>query len=256
MADIYESLEKLGLTRNEVTIYKYLLRKGMSTGRQIYIENSLDKSSSYRAISELQEKGLIYAIGETRNQKFSAHSGEALMQLHEKVTEDLENSKKDIKSFLDDVSSYAKEHYKSSRISIYEGPAGFKLFYQQRLQGHVPLIRQFGAWQESAPVIPDYYDFMSKFIAERVKKNIPIHVIYDKATKADQLGRSDEKILKEIKVVNVNLDLSALITTHGDSVSIHTKEDGAFLGLTIKDRLVSDLVVCMFDFIWDKAVKV
>jgi len=256
MIDIYEAFEQIGLTKNEVTIYKYLLRKGMSAGRQIYEENSLDKSSSYRAISELQEKGLVYAIGETRNQKFAAHSGEAVVALYNKVQLELDTAKKGITSFLDDVSKYAKEHYKSSRISLYEGAAGYKLFYSQRLQGAVNEIKQFGPWAEQSKIIPDYYDFMGGFIKKRVERGIKLKALYDNSVVPDRFGKSEDSLLKEVRKLDTDMRLRAMLVIHGDSVSINTKEDGKFLGLVIKDRLISDLLEKMFDYMWDKASSV
>ncbi len=256
MTDIYEAMEKLGLTRNEVTIYKYLLRKGISTGAQIWAENSLDKSSAYRAIGQLQEKRLIYAIGETRNQKFSAYPVEALKGLHQKVASKLDQVSKDIDSFIENINEYAKDNYKSSRIQLYEGPEGAKLFYKERLKGHVDMIRQFGIWEERKDMLKDYGQFMEGFVKERNERKIPIKILFDASQNPIHFGSTDEKNLKEVRKLDHKMNLSAMMAVHGDSVSISTKEDGSFLGLVIRDRLVSDLMAQMFEYMWDQAKKV
>lgn len=257
MVDIYESFEKLGLTRNEVTIYKYLLRKGISTGAQIWVENSLDKSSAYRAIGQLQEKRLIYAIGETRNQKFAAYPVEALKELHRKVEESLTSVSGDIEKFVKDINEYAKENYKSSRIQLYEGVEGYKLFAKLRLEGHVTLIRQIGP----AETILEGYDetikpFIQDFINERVKREIPIHLLFDQSTIKPIAPVSDAKQFKEVRVFPKLMNLTSTAATYGDITAFYTQEDGKFMGLVLKDRFVTQLFTTMYDIIWDMAKNV
>jgi sugar-specific transcriptional regulator TrmB len=254
MTDIYESLEKLGLTRNEVTIYKYLLRKGVSTGAQIWAENSLDKSSAYRAIGQLQEKRLIYAIGETRNQKFTAYPVEALIELHNKVEKNLSNVRDDIDKFVVDINEYAKENYKSSRIQLFEGEEGYKLFVKQRLSGHVDLMRQLGS---AVPVTPDYLVTLSDFMKDRVKREIPIRILIgDEVHRIEAIDKSDLSALKETRQVKGMLSKEVGIVTHGDSVSIFTREDGKFLGLVIKDRLITSAFNMMYDILWNSGKSI
>ncbi len=248
MTDMYESLEKLGLTRNEVTVYKYLLRKGVSSGAQIWGENSLDKSSAYRAIGQLQEKRLIYAIGETRNQKFAAYPVEALKELHTKVEKSLTAVKDDIEKFVEDINEYAKENYKSSRIQLYEGDEGYKLFSKQRLEGHVEVIRQLGA---GAAEFEGYNDFIKGFIQERVKRKIPIRLLFGAGlVRHSKKILTDTFLLKEARQVSAVFDTSATLVTHGDMISLYTKEDGQFMGLVIKDRFITRLFNSMFDALW------
>lgn len=249
---MYESLEKLGLTRNEVTIYKYLLRKGVSSGAQIWGENSLDKSSAYRAIGQLQEKRLIYAIGETRNQKFAAYPVEALRGLHQKVASKLEQVSKDIDGFVENINEYAKEHYKSSRIQLYEGVEGYKLFSKQRLDGHVDIIRQIGP---TAIGLEGFHEMNKGFIDERIRRGVSIKLIHGKKWKRPKdLDLSNK--LKEIRQVNVDFDPGIAIATHGDSTSYFTEEDGKFMGLVIKDRLITNMFNMLFDIVWETGTKV
>lgn len=251
MTDMYESLEKLGLTRNEVTVYKYLLRKGVSSGAQIWGENSLDKSSAYRAIGQLQEKRLIYAIGETRNQKFAAYPVEALKELHTKVEKSLTAVKDDIEKFVEDINEYAKENYKSSRIQLYEGPEGYKLFAKQRLSGHVDVIRQIGPIEA---VVEGFREVNDLFIKDRVLRKVPIKLLYSSDIKSSGIRvLSDNLLLKEVRTANFKLAKDVAIATHGDTVSFFTKEDGKFLGLVLKDRLITSMFNAMFDFIWNNS---
>jgi sugar-specific transcriptional regulator TrmB len=249
MVDIYESLEKLGLTRNEVTIYKYLLRKGISTGAQIWVENSLDKSSAYRAIGQLQEKRLIYAIGETRNQKFAAYPVEALKELHKKVESTLALVSEDIERFVADINKYAKENYKSSRIQLYEGDEGYKLFSKQRLEGKVDVIRQIGPRELD---IDGFTELNKQFINERVKRGIPFKQLQGSTFMVDlKAPRTNPDGLKEVRQVKVDFDPFSAIATHGDSISLFTREDGKFMGLVIRDRMITSLFNGLFDFVWE-----
>lgn len=250
MTDMYESLEKLGLTRNEVTIYKYLLRKGISSGAQIWGENSLDKSSAYRAIGQLQEKRLIYAIGETRNQKFAPYPVEALEELHSKVEDSLTKVKSDIEMFIEDINEYAKANYKTSRIQLFEGDEGYRLFLKQRLEGHVDLIRQFGAF---VPEVKNFEASMGDLIDERVKRQVPVRILYGKeVVRTTPDIKTDPVKFKEARQVEKPLVGLTSILTHGGAVSIFTQEDGKFLGIVIKDKIVTDMMNTLFDYMWEQ----
>lgn len=254
MVSIYESLEKLGLTRNEVTIYKYLLRKGLSSGAQIWGENSMDKSSAYRAIGQLQEKRLVYAIGETRNQKFAANPVEYLYELHQKVENQLSDVKTDIQKFVEDINEYAKENYKSSRIQLYEGSEGYRLFLKQRIHGSVDLIRIFGAFE---PEVTNFETTMERLIKDRVKKGIPVKMLFGKEVKQlrDSIKTNKDQLKEARKIDHMLTDFTSILT-HGDSTSIYTQEDGRFLGIVIKDRIVNSMVSTLFDVLWEQGKEV
>ncbi|MDQ6984709.1 MAG: helix-turn-helix domain-containing protein [Candidatus Dojkabacteria bacterium] len=74
-----QSLEQLGLTENEIDIYRFLLRNEVSSGTDIYLSLSMDKSSTYRALKKLQDIGLVTVTGEKRNQLFGALESKTLI---------------------------------------------------------------------------------------------------------------------------------------------------------------------------------
>jgi len=76
-----KSLEELGLTQNEITVYTYLVSKGESYGNQIYKDNSLDKSASYKAITALISKGFIVSSADSRNQLYKISPKEKIVSI-------------------------------------------------------------------------------------------------------------------------------------------------------------------------------
>src|SRR5690606_28402751 len=96
MQSIEKSLQKLGLTPNEISIYIYLLKNGDSTGTEIYTDNELDKSSAYEALSNLNAKGLVYTLGQKRNQKFGSIPANKLIEIAEEKEKELKKVKSDI----------------------------------------------------------------------------------------------------------------------------------------------------------------
>jgi len=252
-----EALQLLGLTPNEITIYRYLLRKGISTGTQIYKENALDKSSTYRALYELMDKDLAYSIGEKRNQRFTAKPTEKLVSLHKTKLNKLNSVSDSINTFIKEIDDYAKENYRTNRIQIYEGAEGYKLFMKQRLTGHIEVIRLFGPLEKRVTALEDYHDFVLKEIIQpRIDKKIPVRVLFDRSVKTEALERTNSKIMKETRQIDKDLNLQASVATFGDRSGFYSEQDGTFLGVIIKDPFITNVINAMFDFLWENSKEI
>ncbi len=254
MTNIDQALQTLGLTPNEVAIYTYLTRAGTKDGGTIYRDCHIDKSSVYRALSNLIGKGLIYSIGETRNQQFGAYPVATVMELYQSKLTELEKSRVVLSSFVEDVEQYVKDNYGSQRITLYSGKDGYIQWNNARLDDKVQLIREFIPKDYLYEGIPDYDKNIGSFVERRVGKKIPIHVLCNDPTFEHPLDKTRKDILKVARRTLIPLDLPAGLSTFGDKTALITMEKGSFFGIVIKDRLITRTINSLFDYVWAGAI--
>lgn len=256
MTKIHKSLEKLGFSKNEVTVYSYLLKKGSSLGSDIYQETGLDKSSAYRALNRLSKMGVIYSAGQTRNQSYTAFPVDTLFKLYEDKKKEFNRIEGELKEFVDGIDDYVKENYKNTNVKVYEGSKGFKAFMNDRLDEGSREILQLGPLQKRIAPLEDFYAFADTFIEERVKREIGIKVLFDSTVETDHLDRMNPQILKEARQLGKALNLDASIAIYGNKVGLYSRMSGTFIGIVIEDKLIAHLMRAMFMYMWNDAKEV
>jgi len=251
-----ESLQALGLTENEIKVYGYLLRVGEASGRAIVLSSNLDKSSVYRSIAELEHKGLIYRIGERRNQKFVPYSHDKLLNLQRQKEEEIQNNRRELEAFINDLQTYAKKQYKSSNVLIFEGAEGYVAWNDARLYKKGSLIRELTTRRAIEPYVKDYYRYMDDYISKRIKKGISMRVLFDTSEENDRIDITSKKLFKESRQIESKLKLDAIMSTFGTKCGFYSGEDKNAMGIIINDSLIANLINSMFDYMWERAKPV
>ena len=114
-----EILKGLGLSDKEARIYLALLRFGTITATKVAQETSIDRTTSYRFLSSLIDKGMAsYAI---RNniRYFSAANPS-------KLAEDLKNKVEQVNSILPELEALASFPKEETKVELYKGKEGLK----------------------------------------------------------------------------------------------------------------------------------
>jgi sugar-specific transcriptional regulator TrmB len=247
------TLEKLGLTRNEAEVYLYLLKKGVANGTEVYVENSMDKASGYRALNSLVKKKLIYCVGQPRNQKFFAGEAKNLLKLQEEKQQEIEKTKIEIVDLINGIDKYVAENYKTNKIHIYEGREAYKEFLFEKLKVSGSVIRSIGNSDTAQILAGEYSELIGRYRKERIAKNIFYRGLKDQLYMQPTVNKKVEE-LKEVRrtpenLITKNISFGTFDTRFG----YYHFENNIFWGVIIEDFLVVTLLNKMFDFIWDSA---
>lgn len=251
---ITSSLQTLGLTPNEITIYTYLLRKGLSSGKEIIDDNDLDKSSTYEALANLKQKQLIHVIGKKRNQNFAPVPAQKLQELLENQRHQLDKVATDIDTFIQDIDAYAKQSYQNKNIRIFEGPDEFLTWSRSRFEIPNTTLRTLTSWNLHETYLPNYNkNYDEETVKLRLGKNINIKALIkkeDQKNRKNSLNVTNPKILKEVRILPETFIIESSLATYGPNISFLSKKANRFLGVIIEDKLICSLVNNMFDLIW------
>jgi sugar-specific transcriptional regulator TrmB len=263
MEDISESLQTLGFTQNEIDIYSYLYKNGVAEGPDIYKAISTDKSSFYRAVGNLKEKGLIAALGETRNQKFKIADQKKIFEIYRKKQIEIRETGKNLKKFLASVSDYTKSRYTAKNIQILEGKNAYYLFREELLKGRNYIIRDLIPNSDytfkMAQGRENYHEDTETFIARRIARKIGFHILYDKTANLDRIDftdKTDPAFLKEARQFPFELSIGCSLDTFGDKSAFLNYKNGNLWILIIKDRIITDLLNSLFDVLWSQSTLI
>lgn len=256
--DISKSLKDIGFTQNEIDIYSYILKNDLVLGSEVHKKLSINKSSFYRALKNLQKKGLVLAQGETRNQKFKTTPIANLLDLQKQKEVEVKQAKVDIKNFIEDINEYTKNSFKSNNVKVLEGKSAYYIFMEEMLKGKVDVIRDLSVGHVKtfgfAGSQEKYYGFMKTYIKRRVSKGIKIRILYDFSNVGpDKLDRTSSDNLKEARRFRGKLNLECFMNTFGDRVGFFTEKAGDFWCIIIKDRIITNCMNSLFDVLWGQS---
>jgi sugar-specific transcriptional regulator TrmB len=150
-------LERLGLTKNESSVYVALLELGSSTSGGIIRKTGIHGSKVYAALERLERKGLAnYAI-KSGKKSFAAADPSRLLELEKKRSEM-------VKQLLPELTKLQKQP-QETRIDIYQEREGLKNIVQEVLGcRHFDVLASGGQNEE---IFPHYSEYVSKQIEKR-----------------------------------------------------------------------------------------
>jgi sugar-specific transcriptional regulator TrmB len=257
--EINKSLEKLGLTQNEITVYLYLLSNGESQGNQLYKSNLLDKSATYKAIAQLLSRSLIITSGDSRNQIYKIAPKEQVLSLFEQEKKAIEESQSLFSKAFTDLEKYSAEHYQSENVQVFTGENAFESYHKEILRGDIEVFKTLTT-SETEHTLAGGKHIVDKtnnwFIKARVSKGIAVHVLYDLVAIPDEYDISDSSKLKECRRYPCKMSLPAKLMIFGERVGFSTIKNGKFWALIINDKLIATMLTSVYDSMWSQSKKV
>lgn len=109
-----EPLKELGLTDNEIKIYLFLLKQGLSNPTEISQKLGLHRGYVYDALERMQEKEVVNSILKNNKKYFQATNPESLIEILKFRLEHFERIVPDLKK----ISEIAKEE---TKVELHKG---------------------------------------------------------------------------------------------------------------------------------------
>jgi sugar-specific transcriptional regulator TrmB len=253
--------EVLGFTDNEAKVYRGFLKNPRNSAAKISRILKMDKSSCYKAVEILINKGLLLRDGWKKGAIYSAANPEILNDLYNAKRTELENQKSPISSLIESL-KFDQTDNRSTYISIDKGVEGLKLRMSEGLENKEKLIRENFNYH---PIFrdPEYIKFVKKHAIERVKKKIHIRELQSKKDRKNGIEAYQEIMLELRKYLKEQRDLPESFKDNNsyriwdDTVMILSSDaNGEFIVLTIKDKYLVTLLKSLFDFVWEHSTPV
>lgn len=237
--DIYSKLTQVGLSKNEIVLYLYLLENGYSTPPKIAKSTKIQRSNTYYILEKLKERRLIEESKQGKRKVYLAMDPLSIVSY-------LDNQRNAIKSVLPDLRALYKKQNSKPSIKFYEGYEQVSLLIHELIDEAVESIYFIGSTDKLCKL--SSADFMS----------FENHIWKKKVFLQDLLsGKSAQKTVNESKnrmkgfydafqLPEKFQDIPTSIIISGDKVALLSLEEPIF-ATKLTHKNLADTFIMLFD---------
>lgn len=240
-----EILEELGLSQNEAKIYIALIELGQSSVPKISVKTGIHKRNIYDTIPRLLQKGIIYQLAETKENKYAAVEPDKLSDL-------IWEKESRLNKILPALNRQFKKTTTNEAVYIYKGVEGFKNYLRDILKAgeDVYFIGAKGGWFDK-----NLQTFIKKFLKQAKAKGIKYHHIFDNSVR-EQAPELLPLLGKPYKFLPSKYSTTGAIDIFGDHIvtfsGLNVKEITQDVTLVvIINKELADCYRTWFKFMWE-----
>ncbi|MBI4050667.1 MAG: hypothetical protein HY396_01685 [Candidatus Doudnabacteria bacterium] len=208
-----EIFESLGLSPNEAKIYESLVGKGESSISDIAIAAKIHRRNAYDAIHRLIDKGLVFEIFSSKENRYNAADPDKLLELYAEKEQQLQKVLPELKKKF--VQRIAPEE-----AYIYRGHEGQKNIWRDvlRVGQENYIVGAKGGWFE-----PKLATSREAFFKDANRKKIKFHQLFDHeiAVQAPDFAKTWPGNLK-YRFLPKEYSTNSIIHVFGDYVVTYT----------------------------------
>lgn len=128
---INEIFRKVGLTEEEISIYSLLLRKGTSKATILSKELGVARTTVYRFLASLHDKGLVGENIQNNVKYFYAVDPERIPEIIEERAEELREK-------ISELKALKNRDFEKAKVELYKGKEGMKTVMRDVLREKKP----------------------------------------------------------------------------------------------------------------------
>jgi len=241
--------KQIGLTDKHARVYESLITKVNVTPLALARETKINRTSLYRYLEELREKGLAELVLGDKSNKYSANP-KGLSQYLVSEESRVENLKRTIPSLVAELRK--QEVAGGSEIKYYQGVEGLK----QMLWNVVASGKEY-----SGLGYQDWNTSVGKSFAEKLRlKNLETGVTSREITNEvsldfdyTEVGKTYENIYSHRAIDPKILEIKHDTYIYGDVFAYYYHYEGEYFGVEIHNREIARTERQMFEILWRMA---
>ncbi|MFH0969708.1 MAG: helix-turn-helix domain-containing protein [Patescibacteria group bacterium] len=249
--EILEQLNQLGLKGNEASAYLALLRLQKANPHQIAKEANIERTTVYKILEELAEKGLIAKSAEGKRLNYVAESPISIKHFIHKQ-ESL------IDCILPTLFAFSGSKKIRPVIKFYENIEGIKKALMDSLNCQEKLRRDFASVQDLVNFLG--LRVITNQINERVKRGIYVRSLRcvsknkNLSEKDWFLKKENQDILREVRYLDKLIQIKPTVMIYDHIVTMISTEKESF-ALVIESPELSGALKVLFDIAWENSKK-
>lgn len=246
--NMYQELfQELGLGQNEAKIYEALLTQGELSVPDISLRTGIHRRNAYDTIERLVEKGLLFPILSSRDNKYNAVDPGKLLEL-------LREKEQKIQAVMPELESKYRHRLAPEEAYIYRGLEGQKNVWRDMIRVHdtIYAIGAKAAWFD-----PRLETATKTFFKEANRKKIKFIELFDFETAEKVPGFPKHFPGKlEYRMLPKAYSTSSLINIFGDYVVTYTgssilRLEDNIVFFVLKSKLLADSYRKWFWGLWE-----
>jgi len=253
--DIQKALKELGLSQQESRVYIDLLRGGIQTVMQLSKKENIPRSTIYRIIETLKEKGFVEKILKKKTALFKAIPIKKLDFLITEQEHKLETLKSTMQS-LQEMGLTNLQNVPATQVRHYQGVAGIK----QMLWNSLSADKEVIGYSEFGRVDVVGTQFYNSFVKEFAHRNLTDRVITNEIgfkyiekhvlspLEKHQLGIDGIKVLPKTKFY-----VAGDTSIYNNVYSVSFWKGDEIVGVEIENPELVRLHKSIFEILWEIA---
>ena len=238
---LFRDLEKLNYTVNESKVYLTLIRIGPSFAGRISKEAHLDRSSTYNALTALQQRGIISTLYENKRTIYVPETPKKILDYYKEKEEIAQK----IIPKLQEQFAFQKP---KSTVKLFQGFKGVKTIFQDIIDSSPPkstynIIGSEGYFSERLP----YYAPI--FLKRKEQKKIHSKILVRQGREKEETSTYSER-----RSIPSTTESPVTINMYDDKVAIFVWEETP-QAILIENKNVCKTLQDYFEFMWKNAKK-
>ncbi len=246
---IKKTLEFVGFSDKEVSVYLALLSLGKGTVTQISKKAGINRPTGYHVLASLESKELVKVSGKEPKQEYVALSPD---QIEKMLLKKIENDQIFIREARKIIPELKSIHNISDRpkVSFYEGRDGIERVYEDTLTSSEP-IRAYASVENMHEGLPGYFP---EYYKRRAGKGIAIRAIIPDSPTGRERKNFDNKEMRESALVPRKMfDFIPEINIYDNKVMIASWREK--LGIIIESSEIADAMKKIYELSWSEAKR-
>ena len=241
-----QSLEKMGMTKNEIKLYLKLLEFGSAGASTLAKNIGENRTSTYSLLNAMLNKGFVSYLNKEGIKYFSATDPKILVH---QFLEDAGH----LKALLPELLAISNQYSQKPKITFYEGLNGIKQIAEMFLEhpGSTRYSFMGSNKKEMNPEMLQYIeeDFLNRRIALGIKYK---GIVAGSMPMATKHAKTDKAHLREVKYIqDEKLPLKIHVDIFAENkVAIYSYNKGEMMGVVIEHESFYTTMRTVFELAW------
>ncbi|MBN1618044.1 MarR family transcriptional regulator [Candidatus Dojkabacteria bacterium] len=250
MKEIYirEYLEKLGLSKDETSIFLHLINHGPRTITQLVNESKLSHYAISQSLSHLAKLSLVDKKDKNKSSIYVVRRIDSLAGILEEKKDVLKKRALVVEKTIDTLSKVYSRVEKDSKIVHYSGIAGLKqiMWNSQKAEQEIRLFEV----AELSPYLD--FGFYDSVRAEYVKNNIKYRELTNEKAVKGWTDVTEFLGLWDIRYIDSSIiDMSVELMIYNNVYCLYGVTQRGIWGVEIYNTKLSEMQKKVFDFMWN-----
>jgi sugar-specific transcriptional regulator TrmB len=235
------------LTQKEKRVFEALYKIGLSKINDISKETLINRTAIYHTIDLLLKKGLVTKTNKENSVYFQTISLDEY-KIWKKIQ--LQNLSDQIDKIEHQI-KYTQNNSPSlnSEIKFFEGFDSIKNLYSDSWRNNKnKQIHAITDYKQAYETMGDFFE--NEYFKDRISHGIHVKSLLPYSLYGKRDLKNSKKLLREMRFLDIFKDLGIEFNVYDDKVSIISFDRKKPTGILIKNRLISDALRNIMEYIW------
>lgn len=236
-------LKSLNLSPDQLAVYMATLELGQANIQEIARKSQVKRTTIYRFIDDLLERGLLQQTKKKKRHIYSAIHPKQLIVLEQSRLKELEQS-------IPELEAIYNRSQEKPRVTFYDGVEGIKEAVTHFIRVGKPMI----GWADFSFRQSILKDFFASFAATRAQHNISYQAITRDTPEAREWAKKNTAQLRDMKYIQSE-PFNTETLVYGDNVMFLSYQKKAF-AVVIEDANIAATLRIAWQELWNRLPEI